>query len=55
MPPVRLEPTDDPDAFLETSGRGAGELLRFRRDKDGQVTGYTTTGFPWWKLVSVGA
>lgn len=53
-PPVRLESTDDPDAFIETSGRGAGEVMRFRRDKDGRVTGYTTTGFPWWKLASAG-
>lgn len=55
MPAVRLEPTDEPDAFLETSGRGAGEVLRFRRDEDGKVTGYTTTGFPWRKLVNAGS
>ncbi len=49
-PPVRLEPTEDPDAFLATSGRGAGERVEFRRDSDGTVTGYMTTGFPWIKL-----
>lgn len=54
MPPVKLEPTDDPDAFLATSGRGAGERVHFRRDKDGSVIGYITTGFPWWKLARAG-
>jgi hypothetical protein len=51
VPPVLLEPTDDPEAFLATSGRMAGELAHVRHREDGMVVGFTSAGFPYRKLV----
>jgi CubicO group peptidase (beta-lactamase class C family) len=49
IPPVRLQPTIDVDTFMATSGRNSGEFIRFRRGKDGKVTGYTAASFFWRK------
>ena len=54
LPPIRLDPTDEPDAFEVTGGRQAGELLRFRRGGDGAVRGFAAGGFPYEKLVVAG-
>ena len=52
-PPVELEPTDDPDKFMVTSGRGAGEPMYFRRDDDDRVVSASNTGFVAHKMVTV--
>jgi D-alanyl-D-alanine carboxypeptidase len=50
-PPVRLSPTDAPDAFLVENGRYAGEVLRFRHSADGTVTGFSASGFAFRRLI----
>ena len=50
LPPIKLDPTDEPDAFMVTARRQAGELLRFRRGEDGAVSGFAAGGFPYKKL-----
>ena len=53
MPPVELEPTDDPDTFMVTAGSGAGEPIYFRRDDEGRVVSASNAGFVEHKLVTV--
>jgi CubicO group peptidase (beta-lactamase class C family) len=50
-PPVTLDPTDDPAAFMVRGGRYSGELLRFTLAEDGTVTGFTASGFAFIRLV----
>jgi D-alanyl-D-alanine carboxypeptidase len=51
-PPVKLEPTEVPDTFMVTSGRGAGEPLLFKRDQEGNVASLSNAGFVSRKLVT---
>jgi hypothetical protein len=48
--PAPLEPAEEPHVFRATSGRGAGELVRFQHDPDGTVRGFTLAGFQYVKL-----
>ena len=52
VPPVELEPTEDPDTFMVTAGRGAGEPMYFRRDDGGRVVSASNTGFVAHKMVT---
>ena len=51
-PPVKLEPTDGPDTFMVTAGRGAGEPLVFKRDERGRIVSLSNAGFTARKLVT---
>jgi CubicO group peptidase (beta-lactamase class C family) len=48
---VPLVPTDDPDVYLVTKDRYAGEELRFNRNSEGAVVGFHSAGFPARRLV----
>jgi hypothetical protein len=50
LPPAQLDPTDRPHVFLVRGGRLAGEPLTFRLATDGNVTGFTASGFAFRKL-----
>ena len=50
-PTIPLEPTDNPDVFIVTKDRYAGEELRFNRNPDGTVIGFHSAGFPARRLV----
>lgn len=51
FPPARLDPIDEPGAFLVKNGRYAGELLRFRRGLNGAIIGFSASGFAFRRLV----
>jgi CubicO group peptidase (beta-lactamase class C family) len=48
---IRLDPTDNPDVYIVTGDRYAGEELRFNRNPEGTVVGFHSAGFPARKLV----
>lgn len=50
LPPAQLDPTDRPHVFLVRGGRLTGEPLTFRLAADGNVTGFTASGFAFRKL-----
>jgi len=45
-----LEPTADGDVFMVRGGRCSGETLTFSRTDDSEVTGFKTSGFPFYRL-----
>ena len=48
---IPMIPTDDPDVFIVTGDRYAGEELRFNRNSEGVVVGFHSAGFPARRLV----
>jgi len=48
---ILMIPTDDPDVFIVTGDRYAGEELRFKRNSEGVVVGFHSAGFPARRLV----
>lgn len=48
--PSALEPTEQAYVFRVAEGRGAGELLTFQTEPDGDVAGFTLAGFQYRKL-----
>ena len=53
VPPIKLQPTSDPDVFIPDSGRLAGEERRFKRDEAGRVIGLVSRGSMARKLVEL--
>ncbi|MCC7370709.1 MAG: beta-lactamase family protein [Chloroflexi bacterium] len=49
-PPIALEPTADPLAFMVRGGRYAGELLTFSLAADGGASGFRASGFSFVRL-----
>jgi hypothetical protein len=48
---IPLDPTDNPDVYIVTGDRFAGEELRFNRNPEGTVVGFHSAGFPARRLV----
>jgi CubicO group peptidase (beta-lactamase class C family) len=53
-PPMLLEPADQPHVFTVKNQRYAGEPLTFRLADDGTVTGFSSSGFVYKRLVEAG-
>jgi CubicO group peptidase (beta-lactamase class C family) len=49
-PTPSLEPTAEPRVFLVRGGRCSGEALTFSHADDGAITGFKTSGFPFYRL-----
>jgi CubicO group peptidase (beta-lactamase class C family) len=54
-PTPYLDPTDEPRVFMVRGGRCSGETLTFSVADDGQVSGFKTSGFPFYRLSVAGA
>ncbi len=48
--PARLQKTDEPDTFVVSNGRAAGETVSFERGDSGVVNGFNLGGFKYRKL-----
>ena len=48
--PARLQKTDEPDTFVVSNGRAAGEIVSFERDEEGAISGFSLGGFKYRKL-----
>jgi D-alanyl-D-alanine carboxypeptidase len=54
LPAIKLKATDVPHQFMVENGRWAGELLTFRLNDNGVVSGFEASGFPYSRLVEAG-